>query len=439
MAVSVYGIGKNKAKKKKGEKSHAEKGRENIRNLVTIFRQHAIGSENDMHLNHVGFRSLCQDLLLGSHDVSSRLFAAMDTDNTGAVDIHEFWKGMRCMHDIGSTDKKQRVQFAFNLFNVERTQTGELDDRVDRQELVGFLSSFYTEACDLRSGWLRRWIDHFETIFGKSVASVHAVGRTSATRWEDTTTPLLLSDQSHLEVRNAARSFCDSVLELVSMERTNRAASVDTSKTKEKRTKNKKQNAKDDDWDEDSSDDHSLGLAGFASWCDTQDQKLQLHVLSWLEELGSSWLNRSGLMPEERMLDGLASTSVGFSVERRPGGAKALKEKFEELQDEQIHVLFASHSSNSLMGKQDFETWFIKLGVSNPYIRGRLFDVFDRDHDRFIDFEEFQDGLRKLIAGKSTVELAFSLFDVDANGAPDYLLRSLTYASDVGRATCSQV
>ena len=81
MAVSVYGLGKG-PRKKKGEKSHAEKGHENIRSLVTIFRRHAIGSESDMHLNHVGFRSLCQDLLLGSHDISGRLFAAMDTDNT---------------------------------------------------------------------------------------------------------------------------------------------------------------------------------------------------------------------------------------------------------------------------------------------------------------------------------------------------------------------
>ena len=413
MAVSVYGLGKG-PRKKKGEKSHAEKGQENIRSLVTIFRRHAIGSDSDMHLNHVGFRGMCQDLLLGSHDISSRLFAAMDTDNTGVLDVHEFWKGMRCMHDTASVDRKQRVEFAFNLFNIDRNENGELDNRVDSHELVGFVSSFYTEACDLRSGWLRRWIHHFETIFGQEVASAHAVGTASAMRWEETALPLLLENQSTKEVRSAARSFCDSVLELVRLERSNRA--VDEDEPTSKKTKQK--GDEDVSWeDEDDEDEHSLGRADFMSWCDTHDKKLQLHVLPWLEQLGTSWLERSSKTPEERMLDGLASTTLGFAVNRRPNGDAELKTKFEALKDEQIHVLFASHSSNGLMAKHDFDNWLIKLGVSNPYIRGRLFAVFDRDNDRFVDFDEFEDGLRKLIIGKSKVELAFSLFDVDANGA----------------------
>ena len=50
-----------------------------------------------------------------------------------------------------------------------------MDHSVDHAELVGFLSSFYDEACDLRSGWLRRWIDHFEVLFGADVASVSSL------------------------------------------------------------------------------------------------------------------------------------------------------------------------------------------------------------------------------------------------------------------------
>jgi Ca2+-binding EF-hand superfamily protein len=410
MAVSVYGLGKG-GRKKKGEKSHAEVGKENIRSLVTVFRRHAIGSEDDMHLNHVGFRSLCQDLWLGSHDISNRLFAAMDAENTGVLDVHEFWTGMRRMHDTASVDRNERVEFAFNLFNIERNDKGELDSRVDRQELVGFLTSFYTEACDLRSGWLRRWIDHFETIFGQGVASAHTVGRASATRWEQTAAPLQLEDQSNKEVRNAARSFCDSVLELVRLEKSHRPIDDDEPKKK----KNKKKD-EENTWDGDDDDDHSLGRAGFMSWCDARDKKLQLRVLPWLEELGAAWLQRSSESPEERKLDGLASTTLGFAVERRPNGDTELKQKLEALQDEQIHVLFRSHSSNGLMANGDFDNWLIELGVSNPYLRGRLFAMFDRDSDRFIDFDEFHDGLRKLIIGKSKVELAFSLFDVDANG-----------------------
>ena len=67
--ATYYGLGK------KVKKPELEAGRENIRDLVTMFRAHAIGSENDMHLNHVGFQRLCHELRLGSHDLSNRLFA----------------------------------------------------------------------------------------------------------------------------------------------------------------------------------------------------------------------------------------------------------------------------------------------------------------------------------------------------------------------------
>lgn len=99
-----------------------------------------------------------------------------------------------------------------------------------------------------------------------------------------------------------------------------------------------------------------------------------------------------------------------------PGGEKILQQKFAALQEEQIYVLFATHSSNSLMACSDFDDWLHQLGVSNPYIRERLFDVFDCDNDRFLDYDEFESGLKQLVAGKPKNELAFALFDVDGNG-----------------------
>jgi len=99
-----------------------------------------------------------------------------------------------------------------------------MDHSVDHAELVGFLSSFYDEACDLRSGWLRRWIDHFEVLFGADVASVsslrnlpllvvsrlfplllltdrlppkvHAVGNDAPTRWEETSAAVSVDEVS---------------------------------------------------------------------------------------------------------------------------------------------------------------------------------------------------------------------------------------------------
>lgn len=283
-AATYYGLGK------KAKKLELEKGRENIRDLVAIFRTHAIGSENDMHLNHVGFQSLCHELRLGSHDLSNRLFAAMDADNTGAVDVNEFWNGVLSMHEP-STAPGDRLGFAFNLFNVERTSTGELDDRVDHAELVGFLSSFYAEACDLRTGWLRRWIDHFETIFGADVASVTAVGNASPTRWEETGVAQSVDEESHKQVRLAARAFSDSVLELVRVAKASRPVDDGAASAKKKGGAN--DSVTSDDGDDD--DDRSLGAFGFHSWCEASDKKMQLHVLPWIEDLGNAWLKRSGL------------------------------------------------------------------------------------------------------------------------------------------------
>ena len=131
---------------KKQKLAPDERGRAHIKDLVKIFRRHALGSEGDIHLNHVGFQELCFDLKLGSHDVSSRLFSAMDTDNTGAVDVYEFWKGLLSMHDVGFVSADERLAFAFNLFNVDRSASGELDERVAHKELVGWITSFYLEV-----------------------------------------------------------------------------------------------------------------------------------------------------------------------------------------------------------------------------------------------------------------------------------------------------
>ena len=250
---------------KKQKLAPDERGRAHIKDLVKIFRRHALGSEGDIHLNHVGFQELCFDLKLGSHDVSSRLFSAMDTDNTGAVDVYEFWKGLLSMHDVGFVGADERLAFAFNLFNVDRSASGELDDRVAHKELVGFLTSFYLEACDLASGWLRRWIDHFEAVFGERVASVRASGSAREAAWQQTAATVALDREARHRVRLTALDFADSVLALA-----------------------------DDDAGADG-DHGSLGLRGFQRWCEADDKKLQLRVLSWLEGLGSAFLERSGI------------------------------------------------------------------------------------------------------------------------------------------------
>ena len=177
----------------------------------------------------------------------------------------------------------------------------------------------------------------------------------------------------------------------------------------------------------------SLGLRGFQRWCEADGSPVQLRVLSWLESLGSAFQQRSGLPLSERLLDGLASPALGFTPQRAIGGQAGLRRRFDALSPQQLQRLYANHSSSGLMSRKEFDTWFVAIGVTNPHMRERLFSVsqsramvaggcglhsssrasndfvcghvqvFDGDNDRFISFEEFEQGLRALVAGKAKV------------------------------------
>ena len=61
------------------------------------------------------------------------------------------------------------------------------------------------------------------------------------------------------------------------------------------------------------------------------------------------------------------------------------------------------------------------LEISNEGISNRLFDIFDRDNNGSIDFEEFMATIETIISGtnQDKIKFAFNLHDLDDSGFID--------------------
>ncbi len=74
--------------------------------------------------------------------------------------------------------------------------------------------------------------------------------------------------------------------------------------------------------------------------------------------------------------------------------------------------------SDQLIDIEEFRTG---LNISNQQISGRLFTIFDRDHNGTIDYKEFMDTIESMINGSTEekIRFAFELHDLDGNGYID--------------------
>jgi Ca2+-binding EF-hand superfamily protein len=106
-------------------------------------------------MNEDQFCDFCVEMGLGNRMIIKRLFLCMDDDNTGALESFEFVRGLRAMCD-GTLKDKDRLQFAFHLFDEDRGGLIELD------EAVSFVRSFATAARQLSDSWA----GCFEDMFG---------------------------------------------------------------------------------------------------------------------------------------------------------------------------------------------------------------------------------------------------------------------------------
>ena len=117
-------------------------GTKRLIHVQKTFERFSLGKPGDRSMNQNGFQMLCEEMGMVSPEMSKRLFLAMDDDNTGAMEATEFLHGLRLMCDEsgGEQWKKKRVEFAFNLFDLDREKT------VDQSEIKSFLKTFYSEA-----------------------------------------------------------------------------------------------------------------------------------------------------------------------------------------------------------------------------------------------------------------------------------------------------
>ena len=331
-------------------------GLDNVKFVGSFFRTHAIGPEDGMHLSHLQFRTLSAELHLGSVGLSDRLFAALDDDNTGAMNVHEFFQGMHAMHDSPLGSPKQ-LQLAYNMFNSDRSPASS--NSINDTELREFMDSFYKEACNLTSGWVRRWIDQFENMFGERVAATRVRGRDHQLDWRDTPAAQQADAKYADQARRASAQFSRQVLDFTERVRKQRANSGGAVAKKTKTKKGEKEAEEEIEPD----DGLSMGAQGFNAWCGLQlsdatlDPSIKLNVLSWLEKLGDTWLERMKLPALQRQLSAMQPTTIGFTVARKAGAAGVLKKRFQAVnlqQLQRVRSLLLPALSNALQGSDGF-------------------------------------------------------------------------------------
>lgn len=151
----------------KARRVEAEKARFEPAALTAIaatFQEFGSGKLGDPNslvlLSEEQFTELCTAMGMVNTSWAERLFAAMDEDGTGAMDVFEFLAGLRRMCDAQGRGAKdwpaKRLQFAFNMFDLDKSES------LDEAEVEAFIENFSTVAEEVVDAWIRE----FERIFG---------------------------------------------------------------------------------------------------------------------------------------------------------------------------------------------------------------------------------------------------------------------------------
>lgn len=91
----------------------------------------ATGPVEARALNQSGFEGLCREMGLVNADWGGRLFAAIDADNTGAIDAFELLNGLCVMGALPQSessladDALQRRRLAFRMLDVRAQVTDQ--------------------------------------------------------------------------------------------------------------------------------------------------------------------------------------------------------------------------------------------------------------------------------------------------------------------------
>ncbi|GAM19989.1 hypothetical protein SAMD00019534_031640 [Acytostelium subglobosum LB1] len=75
-------------------------------------------------------------------------------------------------------------------------------------------------------------------------------------------------------------------------------------------------------------------------------------------------------------------------------------------------------SGSAVVSRAEFKEIMTQMGIADTFLHDLLFNVFDRNKDNTINFQEFVCGLSVVIRGtpEEKIDFAFSLYDMDSDG-----------------------
>ncbi|EGG17837.1 calcium-binding protein [Cavenderia fasciculata] len=95
-----------------------------------------------------------------------------------------------------------------------------------------------------------------------------------------------------------------------------------------------------------------------------------------------------------------------------------LSTHFESKELKSLYKQFKKDSPTGMINKEDFKEIITQMGIGDAFLHELLFNVFDKNKDNTINFQEFVCGLSSITRGtpEEKIEFAFSLYDLDGNG-----------------------
>ena len=298
----------------------------------------------------------------------SRLFVAMDGDNTGSLDPYELVEGLRAAS--GVSIRREASEFAFAMLGTD------VNSQVTAASLRTLVSEF---ECQARAV-VEAWVTHFEQVFGElSSWRSDAALRQVLLQLNVTTQEAIDRTCEALEVRSQAGGSADVPSDVI-------------------------------------------GYRMFSAWCEDSNEPLGIlgilreMVIEWVEWMASAQRDRDR-RPSQIPRMGFAELSQTASPQRNLSVAVAQEGASVSDFDRGLEEVFSYFATHGQMSLDDFHSCFLQLGLPSAYLRSRLFAVCAED-SRFVCLDMFSRFVDMLVCSDPAIQLslAFKIFDTDDNG-----------------------
>jgi hypothetical protein len=352
---------------------------------------------------------MCAMSGLMDEDWGSRIFAAMDTDNTvspssrnrapsssslsagctihtralssadrrvaqGAIDAYEFVDGLRvmCSSGRGNDAEERAVRFAFDVLDSDG------DGFISRDELHGVVAGFEAQVREVAAAWV-----HEVRFFGQSLVLYALRALLTVTR---SARSLQFEDMFGVfDARQHDGASRQTLLQLnvLTQEAIDRICDRAYSSIAEV-------GGGSEGADEEISS--IVGPGQFAAWYQGAT-RTRLHIVPFLAALAQGWIAWMQLPRRERERRPMLLVVPSLRAFAAPQPAAPQIEKSDLTLDPAsdagrgLRELFHAFASHGQMSLDDFHCCFMRLGVQSSYLRSRLFEVLNDEGSRFFHFE----------------------------------------------------